>query len=356
MKKKKQHLRGSVVVFSMLVLTMLLAIAVSGATVTIATKQSARGTEKSILAFQTADGAVEEMLFQIYQESRTHLYDIASHVLGAGLASCDAGVITGRFDTGSGRYAVTFLDTDDQKIACDDTAWRSKVIHIVAVGTFAGATRALDVGVRAVAMCDVLTVTDTRGTNVTYDTVAIGTQCWMKQNMRVGTMINTSVSQTNNGTIEKHCYSNDSNSCTQNHPNQPDGGLYSWGEAMQYVTTEGAQGICPANWHIPTDNDWYTLENYLKDAGQTCDATRNGGWDCLTAGVKLRPGGVSGFEGNFAGFYGGGSIARDTHTYFWSSTERGGQAWSRYLNSTQDGVSRFPAQQNTPISVRCIKN
>lgn len=152
MKKNQQHLRGSALVFSMLVLTMLLAIAVSGATITIATKQSARGTEKSILALQTADGAIEEMLFQIYQGSGNNdLDDIADNVLGAGHASCSGGVISGYFDSGTGRYAVMFYRSVNSavgdRIACNDPAWRSKVIHIVAVGTFAGTTRAIDAGV-----------------------------------------------------------------------------------------------------------------------------------------------------------------------------------------------------------------
>ena len=40
----------------------------------------------------------------------------------------------------------------------------------------------------------------------TYNTVQIGNQCWLKENLDVGTMINTNSSsnkQTNNGIIEK---------------------------------------------------------------------------------------------------------------------------------------------------------
>ncbi|PIU75308.1 MAG: hypothetical protein COS76_01505, partial [Candidatus Portnoybacteria bacterium CG06_land_8_20_14_3_00_39_12] len=40
----------------------------------------------------------------------------------------------------------------------------------------------------------------------------------------------------------------------------PDGGLYQWNQAMCGSTTEGAQGICPAGWHIATDAEWCTLE------------------------------------------------------------------------------------------------
>lgn len=47
----------------------------------------------------------------------------------------------------------------------------------------------------------------------TYDTVEIGTQCWMKQNMNIGTIISSSVNQFNNSGIEKYCYNNSYNNC-----------------------------------------------------------------------------------------------------------------------------------------------
>ena len=42
-----------------------------------------------------------------------------------------------------------------------------------------------------------------------------------------------------------------------------DGGLYLWGEMLQYVTTEGARGMCPNGWHMPSDADWIIMETEL---------------------------------------------------------------------------------------------
>jgi len=81
----------------------------------------------------------------------------------------------------------------------------------------------------------------------TYNTVLIGTQCWMRENLNIGTRIDGSQNQTDNGTIEKYCYDDLESNCDIY------GGLYQWDEAMQYVTTQGVQGICPAGWHLPTD-------------------------------------------------------------------------------------------------------
>jgi uncharacterized protein (TIGR02145 family) len=83
----------------------------------------------------------------------------------------------------------------------------------------------------------------------TYNTVAIGNQCWLKENLDVGTQINGSLEQTNNSLIEKYCYGDLAANCTTY------GGLYQWNEAMQYVTTPGTQGICPIGWHLPTQTD-----------------------------------------------------------------------------------------------------
>ncbi|MCK5838660.1 MAG: hypothetical protein KAG99_02370, partial [Bacteroidales bacterium] len=81
----------------------------------------------------------------------------------------------------------------------------------------------------------------------TYSIVAIGTQCWMAENLNVGTRIDGVDEQTDNPTLEKYCYNDLESNCDIY------GGLYQWNEMMQYVTTEGAQGICPSGWHIPTD-------------------------------------------------------------------------------------------------------
>ncbi len=69
------------------------------------------------------------------------------------------------------------------------------------------------------------TVTDADG-NV-YNTVQIGNQCWMKENLKVGTRINGSQNMSDNGFVEKYCYNNDPANCDVY------GGLYQWDEMVQ---------------------------------------------------------------------------------------------------------------------------
>ena len=207
--------------------------------------------------------------------------------------------------------------------------------------------------------CGTSNVTDADG-NI-YNTLSIGAQCWMKQNMRVGTRIGVSTAQSNNGTIEKYCYSDTVGNCTSNEPNQPDGGLYQWNEAMQYSTTAGARGICPSGWHIPTHDQLTTMERAICTSGSCATDfpydTSTTGYRGTNEGTKLKANGTSNMEVNLAGFSVSGSFSfRGTLGVVWSSSEYGGLAWSRYVNSGSAQVRRVAYGKSYGLSVRCLKD
>jgi uncharacterized protein (TIGR02145 family) len=189
----------------------------------------------------------------------------------------------------------------------------------------------------------------------TYTTVQIGAQCWFRENLSVGTMINSSQGgplQTDNDIIEKYCYGNNAINCEEY------GGLYEWKEAMQYVTEEGAQGICPPGWHIPADGEWEILVDLyggsevaagsLKEAGYehwnppNTDATNISGFTGLPGGLRSR------FVGSFSQINEVG--------YFWSSTPTGSNnSWTRDLWYNYPLVERVNLEHDFGISIRCIK-
>lgn len=183
-----------------------------------------------------------------------------------------------------------------------------------------------------------------------YPTIWIGTQCWLKKNLDVGVLINGASESSNNSIIEKYCYDNKEMNCSLF------GGLYQWDEAMQYSTTEGAQGICPKGWHIPTDAEQNTLDQYLSDT--TCDANRSGKWDCANAGAKLKFGGSSGFYVILAGVRlpNGHFDTLNSLATFWSSSINGTAAWYRYLYIGLPSINRFSYSNNSGFSIRCLKN
>jgi uncharacterized protein (TIGR02145 family) len=100
------------------------------------------------------------------------------------------------------------------------------------------------------------TIVDIRDEQI-YNTVQIGGQCWMAENLNIGNEIPGGQDMANNEIIEKYCYNDDTENC------QINGGLFQWNEVMQYTTQPGIQGICPNGWHIPTFNEWTGLINFL---------------------------------------------------------------------------------------------
>jgi len=179
------------------------------------------------------------------------------------------------------------------------------------------------------------TFTDTRD-NKQYTTVKIGNQCWFKKNLNIGTRINSGTNQANNSTIEKYCYNDQESNCDTY------GGLYQWDEMMQYVTTEGAQGICPVGWHIPTDAEWTTLlANYTS-----------------AAGTALKPGGSSGFNALMGGRRDpdGGTYQINEGAYLWASTLNGVNPWYRFIETAGTNVDRYSISKLYGFSVRCLKN
>ncbi len=142
----------------------------------------------------------------------------------------------------------------------------------------------------------------------TYHTVQIGDQCWLKENLDVGEMIQ-GVAMTDNAILEKYCYDNNPSNC------ETFGGLYQWNEAMQYVATEGVQGICPSGWHIPTNAELQILGDAVGGDANSLKAVGEGTGD--GAGTN-----TSGFSGLLAGAGGSNSFGNlHIHGNFWSSTK-----------------------------------
>lgn len=176
-----------------------------------------------------------------------------------------------------------------------------------------------------------------------YNTVQIGSQCWLKENLDVGTMINGGSNMTNNGIIEKYCYNNDLNNCNTY------GGLYQWDETMQYITTPGTQGICPSGWHIPTYENFQALSsavgwdgNALKAVGQGSGGgagTNTSGYSVLLAGYN--------YNGSFESI---GALA-----YFETSTEAGNGAWHMQLFGSSSMII-FGSTSGFGFSIRCLKD
>jgi uncharacterized protein (TIGR02145 family) len=199
----------------------------------------------------------------------------------------------------------------------------------------------------------------------TYKTIQVYSQCWLKENLNIGTMIGGMEEMADNGILEKYCYHSDTNNCAAY------GGLYPWDEMMQYIKEEGARGICPEGWHIPTDEEWKILEG----AVDTHYGIGNPIWDVyglrgFDAGMHLKS--TTHWYGNgngtdhfgFTGLPGGYRYSngyfyfKHQHGLWWSSTEgNASSAWNRYLSHDNSKVDRdFGNNKLFSFSVRCIRD
>ncbi|MCX6149567.1 MAG: hypothetical protein NTX22_03475 [Ignavibacteriales bacterium] len=199
----------------------------------------------------------------------------------------------------------------------------------------------------------------------TYNTVQIGNQCWLKENLNIGTRIDSRVGsdanyQKDNSIIEKYCYNNLESNCATY------GGLYQWAEAVQYLngatnTTSpspafsgNVQGICPTGWHIPTVGEYTTLQlavgsngNSLKEVGQ---GTEESGAGTNTSGFSAL---LAGYCNNVGLF-----MTLLNYTRFWSSTE---YSADKVFYSLLDGSTSNIVVTNNQTkvyghSIRCLKD
>ena len=215
------------------------------------------------------------------------------------------------------------------------------------------------------------TVTDYDG-NV-YNTVQIGNQCWMKENLRTTHYANGAYIELGgeNEFIALRYYPNDDSSNVNTY-----GYLYNWKAAMRNSSSSsaipsGVQGICPNEWHMPSDIEWTQLTNYVSSQNQyVCGsdsaniakalASTTGWWvsgyeeTCAVANNQ-NSNNATGFSALPAGNSFNGAYAFHYGAYFWSSTENSDiAALIRWLGTGYVNVHRNNYNKSYGLSVRCI--
>ena len=126
------------------------------------------------------------------------------------------------------------------------------------------------------------TFTDSRDGRV-YKCVKIGDQTWMAENLDFGEAITGDQTHASAVYAQKYCLDNDTANCATY------GGLYEWPTAMglcaergEVIQTPHHRGICPAGWHVPAQEEWQTLVEFVRsptenDAGRALKSKT--GWD-----------------------------------------------------------------------------
>jgi len=198
------------------------------------------------------------------------------------------------------------------------------------------------------------TVTDIDGN--TYPTIIIGTQCWMKENLKTTRFSNGNPvplvtssavwSNTSNTRSPAFCWYNNSQGTYGN----TYGALYNW-----YAVGRG--NLCPTGWHVPSHDEWTILSNFLggslaggklKEIGFIHWISPNTG-ATNESGFTALPGGRRSNTGSFSSITAQGN--------WWSSVMTSpSSALFRYLsfNSVYIGQTSYPMVFGH--SVRCLKD
>ncbi len=217
-------------------------------------------------------------------------------------------------------------------------------------------------------VCGVSTVTDIDG-NV-YNTVLIGDQCWMKENLKT-------TKYRNETPIE---YPGSNNNAWEFNTT----GAYAWhdndiswkdsyGALYNWHAVNNANGLCPTDWHVPSDAEWNVLILHIDPsadpdalgiqsgiAGGKMKSTRtepepHPRWSVPNTGASNESGftGLPGGYRFYLGFFG----IIGSYAYWLSSTEHSADnAWYRSLYYNDGNVYRFSFNKASGYSVRCLKD
>lgn len=195
-----------------------------------------------------------------------------------------------------------------------------------------------------------------------YETVTIGDQVWMAENMRstkdrdgnaIAKGYETSVT-----TPYRYCPDDNSANVSKY------GYLYNW---------EAAKKVCPNGWHLPTGAEFQTLMNYCSDHYAAGGDRENNakalaskeGWeypyedwaDEYAVGKNQSANNATGFSALPAGGYYGYYYSFDIDAIFWSATEfSSDNAYVRDLYYYYAGVYRRNSNKTNGFSVRCVRD
>ncbi|HPG38883.1 MAG TPA: FISUMP domain-containing protein [bacterium] len=198
------------------------------------------------------------------------------------------------------------------------------------------------------------TVTDIDG-NV-YQTVTIGAQVWMKENLKTTRYRNGDIiGTTSPATLDIS---------GQSAPNYQwayagaESNVAIFGRLYTWFTVTDNRNIAPTGWHVPTDAEWTELTSFLggdsiacgklKETGVTHWTSPNIGAD-NSSGFTALPGGNRIFNGSF--------YLKGDYGFFWTATDIDNiYAYARALGHQVTLIDRGSYNKKVGYSVRCIKD
>ncbi|MFB6342481.1 FISUMP domain-containing protein [Saccharicrinis sp. FJH62] len=195
----------------------------------------------------------------------------------------------------------------------------------------------------------------------TYNTVKIGNQIWMAENLRAtkfsdGTPIELIQDEQkwlaleDNNTDKAYTY----NLHFESYPQIKDlhGAYYTFAAATNGENlNKSAQGVCPDGWHLPSENEWQELFSFIQNNGNSPSLSIKAasGWKDIngndTYGFFALPTGGYNYSGNDGLWWNSGEN---------EFNEKYGKSITIYGYNYK--IEYNPKQKSTGLPVRCIKN
>lgn len=196
-----------------------------------------------------------------------------------------------------------------------------------------------------------------------YQTVDIGGQCWMAENLMVSHEPDgTEIPLVDDGITWMDLEDNDTDKayCWYDDDSTTNAGIYG-----ALYTHSAANNACPIGWHLPSDEEFKTMEIYIGMSQEEADAmfwrgnvapilkatsgwndngngTDDYGFAYLPNGSRLSVSGEFGDLGSFGNL--------------WTSEYSSEEVWFRYLGSPYDAIMRYYAGKSNGFAVRCVKD
>jgi uncharacterized protein (TIGR02145 family) len=195
------------------------------------------------------------------------------------------------------------------------------------------------------------------------NSVTIGTQKWMIVNLDIETYRNGDIipQVTDVKTWGESFTSKTGAWCYFNF--DPANGVI-YGKLYNWYAVNDPRGLAPQGWHIPTDDEWTTLGNFLggnEVAGGKMKTTGITLWNTPNIGATNQSG-FAGLPGGTLSFQSGSSANTLGQVgYWWSATEASPgfditKAWTRAVNYNSEKLFRNYDSKINGISVRCLKD
>ncbi len=199
-------------------------------------------------------------------------------------------------------------------------------------------------------------VTDIDG-NI-YKTVKIGTQWWMMENLKAEHYRNGESIPNITNAGEWKSLNNGAWCVYDNDETYADtyGYLYNWYAAIDI------RNLAPTGWHVPTDDEWQILTDYLGGSATAGGMIKMTGTVGDGTGLWLSPNLGATNESGFSALPGGHRTSNGdfnnikSYAIFWTSTEYTNYAWRRVLYYNDATISRTYIYKGMGFSVRCVKD